>query len=358
MRKRFTKKRGYGLIVAMLMGWVGLLHAQSTITVTGKIVLQDGTPASGVSIMGQGGVVATAADTDRNYRSRASPNGILVFTQLGATTQEIAIGNRSVIDITLEEDVSALDEVVVVGYGTQKKVNLSGSVAQIDGEALTSRPVANVTGALQGVAPGVTVVRGSGQPGDEGYGIRIRGFSSANSADALVLVDGIQMDMNLLNPDDVASISVLKDASASAIYGARAAGGVILVTTKKGAAGKTPINFNSYSGINVTARQPERLNSCDEQLLIDESRFNATGNREYSEEQMEWVSNPNFSVRPNPTQDRWEYFGNNNWLKEGMDKVNSMQNHTLSVGGSTEKMNYLVSDVYYQRHRVLRHDTA
>lgn len=355
MRKRFTKKRGYGLIVAMLMGWVGLLHAQSTITVTGKIVLQDGTPASGVSVTVKGGGAATASDTDGNYRISASPNGILVFTQLGATTQEIAIGNRSVIDITLEEDVSALDEVVVVGYGTQKKVNLSGSVAQIDGEALTSRPVANVTGALQGVAPGVTVVRGSGQPGDEGYGIRIRGFSSANSADALVLVDGIQMDMNLLNPDDVASISVLKDASASAIYGARAAGGVILVTTKKGAAGKTRINFNSYYGINVTARQPERLNSWDEQLLIDESRFNATGNREYSEEQMEWVSNPNFSVRPNPTQDRWEYFGNNNWLKEGMDKVNSMQNHTLSVGGGTEKMNYLVSGGYYQRDGVLRY---
>lgn len=355
MSKRFTKRRGYGLVIAMLMGWIGLLHAQSPITVTGNIVFPDGTPASGVSVTVKGAGAATASGTDGNYRISASPNGTLVFTLLGSTPQEIAIGNRTVIDVTLEEDVSALDEVVVVGYGTQKKVNLSGSVAQIDGDALASRPVANVTGALQGVAPGVTVIRGSGQPGAEGYGIRIRGFSSANSADALVLVDGIQMDMNLLNPDDVASISVLKDASASAIYGARAAGGVILVTTKKGAAGKTRINFNSYYGINVTARQPERLNSWEEQVLIDESRFNATGNREYSEEQMEWVSNPNFSTRPNPTQDRWEYFGNNNWLKEGMDKVNSMQNHTLSVGGGTDKMNYLVSGGYYQRDGVLRY---
>src|SRR5690606_17017033 len=160
---------------------------------------------------------------------------------------------------------------------------------------------------------------------------------------ALVLVDGIQMDMNLLNPDDVASISVLKDASASAIYGARAAGGVVLVTTRKGAAGKTRINFNSYYGINATARQPQRLNSWDEQVLINESRINATGNPEFSAEQMEWLSNPNFSVRPNPTQDRWEFFGNNNWLKEGMDKYNSMQNHSLSVSGGTDKMNYLVS---------------
>jgi len=355
MSKRLTKRRGYGLVIAMLMGWTGLLHAQSPITVTGKIVFQDGMPASGVSVTVKGAGAATASDTDGNYRISAPPSGILVFTLLGSTPQEIAIGNRTVINVTLEEDVSALDEVVVVGYGTQKKVNLSGAVAQIDGEALASRPVANVTGALQGVAPGVTVVRGSGQPGDEGYGIRVRGFSSANGSDALVLVDGIQMDMNLLNPDDVASISVLKDASASAIYGARAAGGVILVTTKKGAAGKTRINVNSYYGINVTARQPERLNSWEEQILIDESRFNATGNREYSEEQMEWVSNPNFSVRPNPTQDRWEYFGNNNWVKEGMDKVNSMQNHTLSVSGGTDKMNYLVSGGYYQRDGVLRY---
>src|SRR5690606_13331656 len=136
---------------------------------------------------------------------------------LGSMPQEVPINNRTVIDTTLQDDVSALDEVVVVGYGTQKNVNLSGAVAQIDGEALANRPVANVTGALQGVAPGVTVVRGSGQPGAEGYGIRIRGFSSSNATNALVLVDGIQMDMNLLNPDDIESISVLKDASASAI---------------------------------------------------------------------------------------------------------------------------------------------
>ncbi|WP_353130994.1 TonB-dependent receptor plug domain-containing protein, partial [Parapedobacter pyrenivorans] len=328
MSKRFTKRRSYSFVIALLVGWVGLAYAQSPITVTGKIRFQDGTPASGVSVAAKGAATATASDDLGNYRISTAGDDVLVFTLMGSAAQEIAINNRTIIDVILEEDVSALDEVVVVGYGTQKKVNLTGAVAQISGDALMNRPVANVTGALQGVAPGVTVVRGSGKPGAEGYGIRVRGFSSSNATNALVLVDGIQMDMNLLNPDDIESISVLKDASASAIYGARAAGGVVLITTKKGAAGKTRINFNSYYGINVTARQPERLNSWDEQILIDESRRNATGNPEFSEEQLEWVSNPNFSVRPNPTQDRWEYFGNNNWLKEGMDKVNSMQNHT------------------------------
>src|SRR5690606_16862702 len=248
-----------------------------------------------------------------------------------------------------------LDEVVVVGYGTQKKVNLSGAVSQVAGEELVDRPNVNLTSALQGVLPGVAVTRSSGNPGDEGSGIRVRGFSSANSMSALVLVDGIEMDLNLINPDDVESISVLKDASASAIYGARAAGGVILVTTKKGKAGKPVVNYNNYYGVNIAARRPERLNSWDEQLLIDEARSNATGNPEFTEEQREWLMNPNFSYRPNPTQDRWEYFGNNNWIKEGMNKYSDMHNHNLSLGGGGEKVTYNVSGGYYNRSGVLRY---
>ena len=202
---------------------------------------------------------------------------------------------------------------------------------------------------------GLLCWRGNGPPGGEGYGIRIRGFSSANGQSALVLVDGVEQDLNLLDPNDIESISVLKDASSSAIYGARAAGGVILVTTKQGAAGKTKVNFNSYYGINVTARQPERLDSWDEQALIDEARLNATGKAEFGEEQIEWLKNANFTYRPNPSQDRWEYYGNNNWVQEGMDKVNGMKNYSLSVTGGEEKLNYLVSGSYYNRDGVLRY---
>jgi len=355
MNRRFTQKRSLGSAMILWLVCMVAAYAQSPITITGKVLHEDRTPAVGAIVTLKGTGTVAVADTEGSYRIAAPGDGTLVFTMLGSVPQEIPINNRSWINVTLAEDVSLLEEVVVVGYGTQKKVNLTGAVAQVGGEALINRPVVNATGALQGVLPGVTVFRGSGQPGSEGYGIRIRGFSSANATNALVLVDGIQMDMNLLNPDDIESISVLKDASASAIYGARAAGGVILVTTRKGAAGKTRINFNSYYGINATARQPQRLNSWDEQLLIDESRINATGNPEFSAEQMEWLSNPNFSTRPNPTQDRWEYFGNNNWLKEGMDKYNAMQNHTLSVSGGNDKTNYLVSGSYYKRDGVLRY---
>jgi TonB-linked SusC/RagA family outer membrane protein len=324
--------------------------------VTGKVTGTNNQPLMGVNVVVKNNRFQTLTDAIGDF-SIAVPNSktSLVFSYVGYESTEIDIEptNNGPLTVNLKELASNLKDVVVVGYGTQRKINLSGAVAQVGGKELVNRPVPNVTGALQGVLPGVTVIRGSGKPGAEGYGIRVRGFTSANGVAALVLVDGIEQDINLLDPNDVESISVLKDASASAIYGARAAGGVILVTTKQGAAGKTRINFSTYYGINITARQPERLNSWDEQTLIDEARFNATGAREFNAEQIEWLQNPNFSARPNPTADRWEYFGNNNWLKAGMDKINHQQNHSLSVGGGDQKLNYLFQD-YYQRDGVLK----
>lgn len=344
------------LTIVLLLLFIGVTaHSQIQIQISGKITAGDGLEAPGVSVVIKGTTKGAVSDNMGNYHISAPANAVLIFSQVGSIRQEVPVNNRKLINIALKDDVSTLNEAVVVGYGTQKKVNLTGAVTQVSGDDLINRPVPNVTAALQGIAPGVAVSRATGRPGDEGYGIRIRGFSSANDVKALVLVDGMEMDMNLINPDDVAAISILKDASAAAIYGARAAGGVVLITTKKGAEGRTRISFNNYYGLNITARQPERLNSWDEQMLIDESRFNATGAREYTPEQIEWLKNSNFDVRENPTQDRWEYFGNNNWVKEGMDKVNAMQNYTLSLSGGTQKLNYLASGSYYTRDGILRY---
>jgi TonB-linked SusC/RagA family outer membrane protein len=329
------------------------LSAQSKL-LGGTVSDATGSPVEGVSVVVKNTNNGVTTDKNGKYSINVSAGNVLVFSSTGFVTQEVSVDDRATINVVLANNATSLENVVVVGYGTQKKVNLSGAVAVVNGKDIVNRPVPNVTGALQGVLPGVTVIRSSGKPGAEGYGIRVRGFTSANNASALVLVDGIEQDINLLDPNDIESISVLKDASASAIYGARAAAGVILVTTKQGAAGKTKINFNSYYGINITARQPERLNSWDEQTLIDEARFNATGAREFNAEQLEWLKNPNFSSRPNPTADRWEYFGNNNWLKEGMDRINHQQNHSLSIGGGEQKLNYLLSGSYYKRDGVLR----
>lgn len=323
--------------------------------VEGTITDSRGTPLEGASVIVKGTTNGVTTDGKGHYSITAETGTTLVFSYAGLLTREEKVGKTTSLNISLQENAAAMENVVVVGYGTQRKVNLSGAVAQVNGKDLTNRPVPNVTGALQGVLPGVTVLRGSGKPGAEGYGIRIRGFSTTGTANALVLVDGIEQDINLLDPNDVESISVLKDASASAIYGARAAAGVILVTTKQGSAGKTRINFNSYYALNITARQPQRLSSWDEQTLIDEARFNATGAKEFNDEQIEWLMNPNLNYRPNPTADRWEYFDNNNWLIEGMDKINHQSNYSLSVSGGEQKINYLVSGSYYKRDGVLRY---
>ncbi|MDB5199331.1 MAG: TonB-dependent receptor plug [Chitinophagaceae bacterium] len=345
----------FSLILLLLLSVFTNAQKRVTGTVTGINNL----PLAGATVAVQNSKTKTATDESGAFSLSVPANGkvVLIFSYVGYESQELQVTNNTSVSVSLKEAASSLNDVVVIGYGTQKKVNLSGAVGVVGGKDLVNKPVPNVTGALQGVLPGVTVLRGSGKPGAEGYGIRIRGFSSSQAGgnNALVLVDGIEQDINLLDPNDVESISVLKDASASAIYGARAANGVILVTTKQGKSGKTKINFNTYYGINITARQPQRLNSWDEQTLIDEARFNATGAREFSAEQIEWLQNPNFSYRPNPTADRWEYYGNNNWVKEGMDKINHMQNHSLSVGGGDQKLNYLVSGSYYKRDGVLRY---
>lgn len=322
----------------------------------GTVTDSKGAPMEGVNILVKGSLTGgTVTDSKGHYSISAEPGTVLVFSFAGYTSKEVTVDSRASINLSLSENPLAMETVVVVGYGTQKKVNLSGAVSQLSGKDVANRPVANATAALQGMIPGVAIVRGSGKPGSEGYGVRVRGFTSANTANALVLVDGVEQDMNLLDPNDIESWSVLKDASASAIYGARAAGGVILVTTKQGAAGKTRVTLNSNYGINITARQPKRLDSWDEQTLIDEARLNATGAAEYNAEQYEWLKNPNFIYRPNPTQDRWEYYDNNNWVIEGMDEINHQQNHSISVSGGESKLNYLFSGSYYKRDGVLRY---
>ncbi len=330
--------------------------AWAFVEVSGVVTDTKGAPLPGIGVKVKGTSKVTVTDENGKFKlSGLDKDAVIVFTSVGFKPKEVTVGNQSVLNVTMEEDTQGLNELVVVGYGTQKKVNLTGAVAAISGAELMNRPVPNVTSALQGRVSGVVITRNSGQPGQENYGLRIRGTNSINGSAALVLVDGIEMDLNLINPDDVDNISFLKDAAASAIYGARAAGGVVLVTTKKSTTGKTRVNFNSYYSINVTARQPKRLNSWDEQTLIDEARFNATGAREFTPEQIEWLKNPNFNYRPNLTSNRWEYFDNTDWIKAGMSTINHAQNHSISVGGGSRELNYLLSGSFQTRDGVLRY---
>lgn len=234
-------------------------------------------PITGANVTVKGTTVGTITDMDGKFSLEVPDNGFLVVSFIGYGTQEVALEGKNEFIITLSEDNEVLDEVVVVGYGVQKKVNLSGSVSSIDGENIASKPATDALSALQGEMPGVTITRASGQPGSEGASIQVRGFSSVNDAKALVLIDGVEGNMALLNADDIESISVLKDAASCAIYGARAAAGVVLITTKNGAAGKPKVTYNGYVSFNIPGNMPERLPAWEEQDFINQSRIPVGG---------------------------------------------------------------------------------
>lgn len=228
-------------------------------TVTGQVVDANGEPVIGASILIKGTGTGIITDINGNFTVSASPDATLVVSFVGYKTQEISLSGKKNIKIILQEDSELLDEVVVVGYGTQKKATLTGAVASVSGDVLESRPVSNTAIGLQGQIPGLTITRTSARPGDEDMTIQLRGASSTNKVEPLVIIDGVpaisNTEFSSLNPNDIENVSVLKDASA-AIYGARAAGGVILVTTKKGKKGdKLRISYNGM----VTANTPANM---------------------------------------------------------------------------------------------------
>jgi TonB-linked SusC/RagA family outer membrane protein len=330
--------------------------AQGSLTVRGSVVdASTREPMIGVSVMEQGTRNGVVTDLDGNF--------VLQHVKSGATIRFSYVGFKDVTlpaakasgEIVMEEDDKTLTEVVVVGYGTQKKVNLSGAVSAVDGEKLAAKPSSDVLSAMQGELPGVAVLRSSGEPGSETSGLRIRGFSSVNATGALVLIDGVEGDLGLLNADDIESISVLKDASACAIYGARAASGVVLVTTKSGSEGKPKISYSGYYAVNTPGNMPERLPAWEEQQWLNLGRYNQGGSYEWNKEKTTWVANPNFNYYPNNNNGRWEQFTATNWVDEGTKDHGDQTNHSISVSGGTKSINYFVSGNYFYKNGMLKY---
>jgi TonB-dependent SusC/RagA subfamily outer membrane receptor len=220
------------------------------VVVTGVVRDQANATVPGVSVLVNGTTRGVTTDADGKYKiSVIDGNSVLVFSSVGYKTQEVVVGNRSEINIVIVPDDKALEEIVVIGYGTQKKVNLTGSVATVGGEELTKRTATNAQNLLQGRISGLQVTQSSGKPGDDNSDLRIRGvgtFSNAGSG-PLVLINGVQGDMTNLAPNDIESVTVLKDAASAAIYGARAANGVVLVTTKRGQGKQLSVELNSFA---------------------------------------------------------------------------------------------------------------
>lgn len=236
--------------------------------IKGSVTSDSGEPLTGVTVKVSGGGNGTVTDIDGNFSVNAAPGSLLTFSYTGFKPQTVKA--QEGMQVVLQSSVNDLNEVVVVGYGTQKKANLTGAVASVNGSVLENRPISNIGQGLQGVVPNLNVSMGHGGAPGAGASFNVRGTTSLNGGEPLVLVDNVQMDANLVNPDDIESISVLKDAASAAIYGARAAYGVILITTKKGKLNSRPtVQFSASGYWQSPAVEMHNVNSLDYLKMID-----------------------------------------------------------------------------------------
>lgn len=361
-------KKAFLTCVLLLFCLVGF--AQQNIS---GIVLEEATsePLAGAAVQVKGSQNGTMADADGRFTLAASPGQTLLISYIGMISQEIPV-KEGVKEITIKmlSDAVDLNEVVVVGYGVQKKVNLTGSVSSVKGEMLERRPLADAVQGLQGMVPGLMVSNSDGgRPGGEGT-LTLRGQGNlANNAAPYVLVDGVEMNLSDVNPNDIENISVLKDAAACAIYGARAAYGVILVTTKKGVEGKMRVSYQGTVGWSSPTVLPDMVNSYDFAKYWNAGCINAGSPRLYSDEKIallqQYIKDPS-SVNP-----RFELPANSNMnpafenSESGVGNVNYFdlhyknwafkQNHNVSLSGGGKAAQYYISGGYYSEDGILRY---
>lgn len=331
----------------------------AALQITGTVSDENGDKLPGVNIAVKGSTVGTSTNSKGEY-SISVPNekAILIFSFIGLTTQEITVANKNNISLTMIAENKSLEEVVVIGYGVQKKVNLTGAVSTIDAKSIENRPSSSLATSLQGLSPGLTVQRTSGQPGSEGVSIQIRGATTANgNVDPLVIVDGVSAPSNTLqtiNPNDVESISILKDAAAAAIYGAQAAGGVILITTKKGQSGKVKFNYLSQVSTDWAINVPGRMSLLDEANYSNLARKNSGSGPEYSAFDLQQIQdNVPYVVNPADTTN-YLYYNQAPLTDQLLKKTAMMHTHNLNASGGTEKFNFLVSGGYYYKHGLFK----
>ncbi|HET8736467.1 MAG TPA: TonB-dependent receptor [Pricia sp.] len=298
--------------------------------VSGTVTDAEGIPLAGANIVEKGTSNGTQTDFDGNFAIEVGDDAVLVVSYIGFATKEVNIDGRSDISIQMDEDAAGLEEVVVVGYGTQSRAKVTGAISSVDGDALTQRPVTSTTTALQGQSPGLTIINKGGAPGVENAGIRIRGVGTLNNSNPLVLVDGIEQSLSSVEPQNIESISVLKDASSAAIYGSRAANGVILVTTKRGASSGTILTYNTFAGVQNPSFFPEKADTESWLRLENEAQVNAGGSPTFSEEYIK-----NAVAGTKPFEFPWA-----NWEEGIFQESALMQRHTFSIssGGDIGKV--------------------
>ncbi len=316
-------------------------------TVTGKVVDVNGEPIIGATIVVQGDATkGTVTDVDGNYVLTNIPeNAVLDITYVGMQSQSIPTSGRTSVNVTLLEDMELLDEVVVVGYGTMKKVNLTGSVSSINSKKLENRPITNSTQTLQGVS-GVYVNQAGGQPGRDAATIRIRGQGTLNNNNPLIIVDGIEQSLSDVNPNDIESISVLKDAASASIYGNRAASGVILVSTKRGAEGDFKFEYGNYFGVQSATYLPKLINDPVEYMELRNQAQRNAGRKvvDFSDETIE-------EYKQGRLKDPYTY-PENNWIDIMFNNA-FIQEHNLRVSGGRRGLSSSLSIGYTDQKGIL-----
>ncbi|MDR0700362.1 MAG: TonB-dependent receptor [Tannerella sp.] len=338
---------------------------QPSKTITGTVKDETGEPLFGVNIRVKGTETGTATNIDGEFTLMVNEsNPVLVFSYIGYKIIEMKPGSQTHLELTLQPDEFALEDVVVIGYGVQKKINLSGAVQAVGGAALESRPIPNVGSGLQGLVPNLNVTVGNGRADDAPI-INIRGFTSINdkNGEAFILVDNMPVsreELARLNPNDIENVSVLKDASAAAIYGARAAFGVVLITTKAAKSGKLQINFSGNYAIRDRGVNPE-IETDVETVMNMKAAARYPLSAIYTAQQLEYgkqiSANPHLDrIIPNPSNpNAWQYYGSTDWINETYNNTAASYTANLNVSRKTDNLSYYVSGGYYQQDGLLKY---
>lgn len=305
--------------------------------VKGNVTDASREPIVGATIKVKGTSQGVITNIDGEYSIDTRSNAILEFSYIGYVSQEVPVSGSKIINVTLQEEVSKLDEVVVVGYGTQKKISVTGSVSNVSTKEIAKIATPSLSNTLGGQIPGIVTRQATGEPGYDQASIYIRGFGTWTNRSPLILVDGIERDMNTINTEEVESISVLKDASATAVYGVRGANGVILITTKRGQLGKPKVTLRSEYAVLTGLRYPEYINAAEYAGLMNEARDNAgVANMAYTDEEIELFRNGSSPY----------LYPNVNWVDEVLKKNTTQSITNLNITGGTEVVRYFVNVGY------------
>ena len=341
---------------------------QQKVKTTGTVLDQNGEAMIGVSVkVKDNATMGTITDLEGKFSIDAPKGATLEISYIGYKTVTVK-AEGTALHITMKEDAEVLDEVVIVGYGSQKKVNVTGAVGMVNSEVLEARPVQNVSQALQGVVPGLNLsVGNSGGALDSSMSINIRGagtIGDGSGSSPLILIDGIEGDLNSVNPNDIENVSVLKDAASASIYGARAAFGVILVTTKSGKSGKAKVSYNGNVRFSDALCVPEMMDSYQFALYFNRAAENAGDSGPFSQEALDRIlayqaGTLKETMTMNEQTRKWQAYGganaNTDWFKEFYNDWVPSQEHSLSISGGSEKTQYTISGSFLDQNGLLRH---